>query len=48
MQIFSANIIAQSAEAIEYTDCIFGYDIKQSDGVAPVMMELWGMQSTPC
>ena len=24
-----------------------GYDIKQSDGEAPVMLELWGMQSTP-
>ena len=24
-----------------------GYDIKQFDGEAPVMLELWGMQSTP-
>ena len=24
-----------------------GYDIKQSDGEAPVMLELWGMQSNP-
>ena len=23
------------------------YDLKQSDGEAPVMMELWGMLSTP-
>ena len=23
------------------------YDTKQSDGVAPVMLELWGMWSTP-
>ena len=23
------------------------YDIKQSDGEAPVMLELWGMQSIP-
>ena len=23
------------------------YDIKQSDGEVPVMLELWGMQSTP-
>ena len=23
------------------------YDSKQSDGVAPIMLELWGMQSTP-
>ena len=24
-----------------------GYDTKQSDGEAPVMLELWGMWSTP-
>ncbi len=24
-----------------------GYDTKQSDGEASVMLELWGMQSTP-
>ena len=24
-----------------------GYDIKQSDGEAPVMLEHWGMRSTP-
>ena len=24
-----------------------GYDLKQSDGEVPVMLELWGMQSTP-
>ena len=24
-----------------------GYDLKQSDGEAPVMLKLWGMQSTP-
>ena len=23
-----------------------GYDIKQSDGETPVMLELWGLQST--
>ena len=23
------------------------YDTKQSDGEVPVMLELWGMQSTP-
>ena len=40
---------------VEYTDCIsaeeqdhafnecLGYDTKQSDGEAPVMLELWGM-----
>ena len=25
----------------------FGYETKQSDGEVPVMLELWGMQSTP-
>ena len=46
------------AEAVEFTDHLCGgvrplpnkcpgYDIKQSDGEAPVMMELWVMQSTP-
>ena len=33
-----------------HTDCISakcpGYDTKQSNGEAPVMLELWGMQST--
>ncbi len=24
-----------------------GYDTKQSDGEAPVMLELWGMRSNP-
>ena len=24
-----------------------GYDTKQSDGEAPVILEIWGMQSTP-
>ena len=24
-----------------------GYDTKQSDGEVPIMLELWGMQSTP-
>ena len=51
-------IIAQLAGAIEYTDCISakgvrpppnecpGYDTKQSDGEVPVILELWGIQST--
>ena len=50
---------AQSAGAIEYTDCFSaegkdpppnkfpGYDTQQSDGKVPVMLELWGMGSTP-
>ena len=24
-----------------------GYDTKQADGEAPIMLELWGMRSTP-
>ena len=24
-----------------------GYDTKQSDGEVPIMLEFWGMQSTP-
>ena len=43
---------AQSARAVEYTDCNLpnecpAYDMKQSDGEAPVMPEIWGMRSTP-
>ena len=47
----------QSAGTVEFTDCIFaeksefanefpGYDTKQSDGAASVMLGLWGMPST--
>ena len=47
--------MAQSAGAVEYTNCIFAeeynspnecprYDTKQSDGEVPVMLELWGMR----
>ena len=51
--------IAQSAGAVEYTDCTSaegvrpspnecpGYDPKQSDGEVPAVLELWGMRSTP-
>ena len=50
--------IAQSAGAVEYTDCTAaegnsptneypGYDTKQSDGEVPAVLELWGMRSTP-
>ena len=47
------------AGAVEYTDCIFAegniptpnkcpeYDTNQSDGEAPVMLELWRIGSTP-
>ena len=44
--------MAQLAWAAECTNCISPnecpvYDSKQSDGKAPVMLELCGMQSTP-
>ena len=50
--------MAQSAAAVEYTDCISAeglnspnespvYDTKQYEVKAPVMLELWGMRSTP-
>ena len=54
-----SNQIDQSAGAVEYTNCTSaeghpllpneypGYDTKQYDGEVPVMLELWGMQSTP-
>ena len=49
---------AQSVGAVEYTDCFSAeekeppnecpdYDTKQSDGEVRVMLELWGMRSTP-
>ena len=50
--------IAQSAGVVEFTGCFFaeeldshnvcpGYKTKQSHSEAPVMLELWSMQSTP-
>ena len=57
--MYSNNIVnfAQSAGAVEYTDCTSaegktppngcpGYDTKQSDGEVPAVLELWGMRST--
>ena len=50
--IISKTFIAQSAGTVEYrgvrppNECS-GYDTKQSDGEAPVMLGLWGIQSTP-
>ena len=40
------SCLAQSAGAVEDTDCL-GYETKQSDSEVPVMLGLWGMQSTP-
>ena len=57
--VVTYSLFAQSAGAVEYTDCTSagvgvknpcespGYDAKQSDDDVPVMLELWGMQSTP-
>ena len=53
-----STCLAQSAGAVEYIDSISalvldapnkcpGYDTEQSDGEASVMLELWGMLSTP-
>ena len=50
--------LANSVWSVEYTDCISaegldspnqcpGYNTTQSDGEAPVMLELWEMQSIP-
>ena len=50
--------MTQVAGAVEYTDCISaegqdspnecpGYDTKQSDGEALVMLDLWRTQSVP-
>ncbi len=39
---------AQSVSgAVEDTDCISGYDTKQYDGEVQIMLEFWGMRSTP-
>ena len=51
-------LLAQSAGAVEYTDCFSAegktptnecprYDTKQSDGEVPVILELWEMWTTP-
>ena len=44
------DFLAQLAGAAVYTNYIFaecfGYDTKQSDGDASVMLEFWGMWST--
>ena len=58
-QVLQSNAnIAQFAGAAEYTDYISteredspskcsGYNNKQSDGEAPMILELWGIQSSP-
>ena len=53
----SLFMVTQSVGAVEYTDCIYaegqdspnecpGYETKQSDGEAPVVLERWRMRST--
>ena len=40
----------ESVGAVEYTDSLgkcLGFDAKQSGGEVTVMLEFWGMQSTP-
>ena len=39
--------MAQFVGAAQYPDRISVYYIKQSNGKAPLMLELWGMQSIP-
>ena len=52
------HTLAQLAGAVVYTGCISierydslnecpRYDTKQSDGEAPLVLEFWGMRSTP-
>ena len=36
-----------TAERYDHLNECPGYDAKQSDGEVPVMLGLWGMQSTP-
>ena len=54
----SLESVALWVGPVEYTDCIAaeeqhssnenpGYDTKQSDVEAPVILKLWGMRSTP-
>ena len=57
LPLFQFYKLAQLAGAVKYTNCFSteeylpnecpGYDIKQSDGEVPAMLELWGMWSTP-
>ena len=36
-----------SAETKDFPNKCSGYDTKRSDGIVPIMLELWGMRSTP-
>ena len=39
-------LLCRRMRPLPHNECP-GYDTKQSDGEVPVMLELWGMQSTP-
>ena len=43
--------VVKKVQCLVQKDCLVnecpGYDTKQSDGKVPVMLELWGMRSTP-
>ena len=39
------TVSLQKARPLPHIECP-GYDTKQSDGKAPVILELWGMQSS--
>ena len=43
---FKQFSLAYKNSSISSNECP-GYDTKQSDGEVPVMLELWGMWSTP-
>ena len=47
MKITYCKLAQSSAEEQVSSDECPTYDTKQSDGESPVMLELWGMQSTP-
>ena len=58
ISLYISNSVTQLTGAVEYTNCFSAegldspnkcpeYDTKQFDGEIPVMLEFWGMRSTP-
>ena len=47
MAFFIDCSVSFSPERYDSSNECPGYDTKQSDGEVPVMLELWGMRSTP-
>ena len=43
---FRTNTLGKGMNPLTHNECP-GYDTKQSDGEVPVMLEIWGMRSTP-